>query len=85
MLAGCGEGFAGSQRFALSPGDVVVFPPGVVHGVDNLPAPPGQPGQRLYCLQCMLPNEAFVEYVQSGDWQEGLGRDDMCVLHPMFC
>jgi mannose-6-phosphate isomerase-like protein (cupin superfamily) len=56
------------QRVQVSPGDVAVFPPGVVHGVDN----PG--GSQLYCLQMMLPNEFFVEFVRSG---EEAGRLDV--------
>jgi oxalate decarboxylase/phosphoglucose isomerase-like protein (cupin superfamily) len=71
VLAGKGEAVFGEgedgadgnmrvQRVVLGPGDVAVFPPGVVHGVDN----PGD--SQLYCLQMMLPNEAFVEWVRSG-------------------
>lgn len=56
------------QRVQVSPGDVAVFPPGVVHGVDN----PG--ASQLYCLQMMLPNEFFVEFVRSG---EEAGRLDV--------
>jgi mannose-6-phosphate isomerase-like protein (cupin superfamily) len=71
VLAGKGEAVFGEvgdgadagrgvQRVVVGPGDVAVFPPGVVHGVDN----PGD--SQLYCLQMMLPNEAFVEWVRSG-------------------
>ena len=71
VLAGKGEAVFGEggdgadagrgvQRVVVGPGDVAVFPPGVVHGVDN----PGE--SQLYCLQMMLPNEAFVEWVRSG-------------------
>jgi mannose-6-phosphate isomerase-like protein (cupin superfamily) len=52
---------AATRRVPLSAGDVVVFSPGVLHGVDNLSS-----GQ-LYCLQMMLPNESFAEYVRSGE------------------
>jgi mannose-6-phosphate isomerase-like protein (cupin superfamily) len=59
------------QRVLMSPGDVAVFPPGVVHGVDN----PGD--SQLYCLQMMLPNEYFVEWVRSG---EEAGRLDVAAV-----
>lgn len=56
ILAGSGEGFCGppgpaQQRFPVAAGDVVVFRPGSVHGIDNSPA------SRMYCLELMLPNE----------------------------
>ncbi|KAF6256914.1 hypothetical protein COO60DRAFT_1640359 [Scenedesmus sp. NREL 46B-D3] len=51
-------GRAGAR--AMDVGDVAVFPPGVLHGVDN------ESDQQLYCLQMMLPNESFVEWVRSG-------------------
>ncbi len=59
VLAGEGQGFAGGKRFPLRAGDCAVFPPGVVHGIDNLPADDvgsggssgGSKGGRLYCLQ----------------------------------
>jgi len=62
------------QRVEVSPGDVAVFAPGVLHGVDNAS------GDQLYCLQMMLPNEAFVEWVQSG---EAAGSLDVSALQRM--
>jgi quercetin dioxygenase-like cupin family protein len=62
---------SGAQRVVMSPGDVAVFPPGVVHGVDT----PGS--SQLYCLQMMLPNESFVEWVRSG---EEAGRLDVAAV-----
>jgi mannose-6-phosphate isomerase-like protein (cupin superfamily) len=59
------------QRVPVSPGDVAVFAPGVVHGVDNAS------GSQLYCLQMMLPNEFFVEFVRSG---EEAGRLDVTAV-----
>ena len=49
--AGEGTGFCGSERFSVRAGDVVCFKPGATHGIDN------GPGQRMYCLELMLPNE----------------------------
>ena len=65
MAAGEGEAFCDGERFSLGPGDVVVFPPGVVHGIDN-----GR--DVMYCVEVMLPiggREAteFAEFVRSGD------------------
>jgi mannose-6-phosphate isomerase-like protein (cupin superfamily) len=59
------------QRVSVSPGDVAVFAPGIVHGVDN------PSGSQLYCLQMMLPNEFFVEFVRSG---EEAGRLDVTAV-----
>jgi quercetin dioxygenase-like cupin family protein len=39
------HGPGGRQRVAMEVGDVAVFPPGVLHGVDN------ESDQQLYCLQ----------------------------------
>lgn len=50
------------ERVVMRAGDVACFPPGVVHGVDNPSS-----SSELYCLQMMLPNEAFVEWVRSGE------------------
>ena len=52
----------GLGAVSLAPGDVVVFPPGLVHAIDN-----GGANGRLYTLQLMAPNDAFAERVQSGE------------------
>lgn len=36
---------------AVRAGDVVVFRPGALHGIDN------SPDSRMYCLELMVPNE----------------------------
>jgi mannose-6-phosphate isomerase-like protein (cupin superfamily) len=48
VLAGKAEGVSGTeqQRTALTAGDVAVFPPGVLHGIDNPSST-----EQLYCLQ----------------------------------
>jgi hypothetical protein len=51
ILAGEGTGFCGSERFPVRAGDVVVFRPGALHGIDN------SPDSRMYCLELMVPNE----------------------------
>lgn len=58
---GGGLGIDGGARVPLRAGDVAVFPPGVVHAIDNLSTT-----GRLFCLQMMLPNEMFAEYVAGG-------------------
>eukprot|EP00877_Chromochloris_zofingiensis_P010143 jgi/Chrzof1/5382/Cz16g00230.t1 len=45
VLAGQAQGFANGRRFDMEAGGVVVFPPGVEHGIDN------KSDKRLYCLQ----------------------------------
>ena len=49
-----------SQRAQVKPGDVVVFPPRTVHGIDIAPD-----SERAYCLQLMLPRDSFAEHVQA--------------------
>jgi quercetin dioxygenase-like cupin family protein len=80
VLAGAGEGFAGGARFPLRAGDAAVFRPGAEHGIDV-----GAGGGRLYCLELMLPNEAFAEFVRAGTRARGLGLDDLCVLARVGC
>lgn len=38
-------------------GDVVVFRPGAVHGIDN------GPDSRMYCLELMVPNEVGTKVI----------------------
>ena len=35
MAAGSGSGFCEEERLHIKAGDVVAFPPGCVHGIDN--------------------------------------------------
>ena len=65
---------------AVAAGDVVVFRPGSVHGIDN-----GTALGRMYCLEVMLPNEQFAEFVRSGTDTGQLGQDDLCVLASVGC
>ncbi len=52
--AGQGEGFCGDDRFPVRAGDVVVFPPQSVHGIDV------SEDARMYCLELMQPNDMFA-------------------------
>jgi mannose-6-phosphate isomerase-like protein (cupin superfamily) len=79
ILSGEGEGFCDDVRFPVKAGDVVVFKPRSVHGIDN-----GQ-GRRMYCLELMLPNESFAEFVRGGRETGGLKEDDMCVIASIGC
>ena len=65
---------------AVAAGDVVVFRPGSVHGIDH-----GTALGRMYCLEVMLPNEQFAEFVRSGTDTGQLGQDDLCVLASIGC
>ncbi|KAG2427949.1 hypothetical protein HXX76_011936 [Chlamydomonas incerta] len=79
VLAGEGVAFCNGQRFTVRAGDVVVFPPRAVHGIDN------NTDDKLYCLQLMTPNEAFVEHVKSGEAVGRLDDEDICNLASRHC
>lgn len=79
VLAGSGEAFCDGERFPLSAGDAVVFPPTTVHGIDN-----GAAG-RMYCLELMLPNEMFAEFVRQGTDAGSLDARDLCVMLAQGC
>jgi hypothetical protein len=79
ILSGSGEGFCGGERFPLRPGDVVAFRPGTLHGIDN-----GQES-KMYCLEVMLPNEEFAEFVRAGRDTGGISDEDLCVIAPLGC
>lgn len=79
VLLGSGVAFCGDDRFPVSQGDCVVFPPLSVHGIDNFSS------EKLYCLQIMLPNEMFVEFVKSGKAVGRLSDEDLCNLIAVRC
>lgn len=79
IMAGDGESFCNDHRQPIKAGDVVVFPPGSVHGIDNGPA------SRMYCIELMLPNQMFAELVHSGRSTGGLDDLDLCVLLAQGC
>ncbi len=58
-VAGQGEGFCGDQRFPVRAGDIVVFPPRSVHGIDV------SEDARMYCLELMQPNDMFAGALQA--------------------
>lgn len=78
ILSGHGHGFCNTERFPVGPGDIVAFHPGSVHGIDN-----GQE-QRMYCIEVMLPDEDFAEFVRRGSIDK-LGDDDLCILTRIGC
>ncbi|GIL75171.1 hypothetical protein Vretimale_7864 [Volvox reticuliferus] len=80
VLAGEGIAFCNGKRFPVRPGDCVVFPPRAVHGIDNISSK-----SKLYCLQLMMPNEAFVEHVKSGEAMGRLDDEDLCYLTSRHC
>ena len=63
----------------LQAGDVVVFPPGSIHGIDN--GPKGS----MFCLELMLPNDMFAEFVQQGQPAGPLRKEDLCILISVGC
>lgn len=78
ILQGTGEGFCQGSRFPIAPGDIVAFQPGSTHGVDN------GPQERMYCIEVMLPDENFAEFVRSGPLKR-LEDDDLCILARVGC
>lgn len=79
ILSGSGSAFCDGRRFAVHPGDVVVFPPTSVHGIDNGSV------ERLFCLELMLPNEMFAELVRKGIFSGALSQQDLCTLAAEEC
>lgn len=75
---GKGEGFCDGQRFPVAAGDLLLFPPKSVHGIDV------SDDTKMYCLEFMLPNEMFAEFVRNGT-SSGLQDDDLCQLNVISC
>jgi hypothetical protein len=40
--------------------------------------------QRMYCIEVMLPDEDFAEFVRKGSI-DSLGVDDLCILTRIGC
>jgi quercetin dioxygenase-like cupin family protein len=80
ILSGSGVAECNGHRFEVGRGDVVVFPPKSVHGIDNLPD-----AEPLYCLELMLPNDMFSEFVRSGQPVGMLNAQDICTLINFGC
>ena len=79
ILAGDGIGFCDDESFPVTAGDVVVFPPTSLHGIDN------GPNSKMYCLELMLPNDMFAEFVRQGQPTGKLHADDMCIMIAQGC
>lgn len=79
VLGGQGVGINNGEKVPLRAGDVAVFPPHVVHAIDNTS------DARLYCLQMMLPNDMFAEYVTSGSLLDPLDASDMAGIISGSC
>ena len=72
-------GFCDQRRFSVKPGDVIVFPPGSLHGIDV------DSVGKMYCLELMLPNDKFAELVRAGTPIGALLDDDLCVMIAAGC
>mmetsp|Transcript_21036 Transcript_21036/g.63289 ORF Transcript_21036/g.63289 Transcript_21036/m.63289 type:complete len:517 (+) Transcript_21036:230-1780(+) len=79
ILSGTGTAFCDGRSFPVAAGDIVVFPPTSVHGIDN------GPDERLFCLELMLPNEMFAELVRQGIFSGALSDEDLCTLVAEEC
>eukprot|EP00892_Ulva_mutabilis_P010958 jgi/Ulvmu1/8234/UM041_0044.1 len=69
--------FCNGHRTSIEPGDVVVFRPGCVHGIDT-------GAEKVYCLELLLPNQDFAEMVRLGQ-EMTLDQDDSCILAAIGC
>jgi len=79
VLAGEGDAYCDGHTIPVSVGDVIVFPPGTLHALDN------NTGSKLYTLQMMCPDDEFVAYVQSGEHVGRLNDEDICNLTANRC
>ena len=79
ILAGDGIGLCDGETFPVTAGDVVVFPPTSLHGIDN------GDDSKMYCLELMLPNDMFAEFVRQGQPTGKLRDDDMCIMIAQGC
>lgn len=79
ILSGTGTAQCEAESWPVGPGSVVVFPPTLAHGIDV------DAGGRMYCLQMMLPDDSFADFVRSGSRDEEVGgaalrEEDLCAL-----
>jgi quercetin dioxygenase-like cupin family protein len=79
VLAGTGVAHCDGASFALAPGDVVIFPPTCVHGLDADEDSP------LVCLELLCPNDSFAERVRAGEHTGGLADEELCALAAVGC
>lgn len=80
ILSGHGEAFCDNRRMSIKTGDIIAFRPGAVHGIDNTSTK-----EKIYCLELMLPNENFAEFVRAGRPMGNLNDDDLCILARIGC
>jgi quercetin dioxygenase-like cupin family protein len=80
VLAGTGTAGCDGTPTPLAPGDVAIFPPASVHGLD---ADPGQ--APLVCLELLAPNDAFAERVRAGEMTGRLADEELCALAAVGC
>jgi quercetin dioxygenase-like cupin family protein len=80
ILSGSGTAECDGEKWHIRAGDAVVFTPGSLHGIDV------DCSGRMYCLQMMLPDDDFAQYVRSGDDTGGtLEAEDLCKLVSIAC
>ncbi|KAJ9507943.1 hypothetical protein QJQ45_021184 [Haematococcus lacustris] len=79
ILSGEGDAYCDGQHLPVRAGDLVVFRPGSLHGLDN------NTPNKLYALQMMCPDDDFVAYVKSGELLGSLADEDLCKLAATRC
>ena len=60
VLAGEGRALFDGRVAALSPGTILIVPPGLEHVVENTGS------EKLYCLTTMIPDENFAALIRDG-------------------
>ena len=73
VLQGEGVARCDGQAVTLRAGDSLLVKPGAEHVIENTGA------GRLYCLQVMVPNDAFAELIRNGT-PAALDAEDLAVL-----
>ena len=79
VLSGTGTAHCDGASFALAPGDVAIFPPTSMHGID------ADEGAPLVCLELLCPNDSFAEKVRSGELTGSLADEELCALAAVGC
>ena len=80
ILSGTGTAQCEADTWPVGPGSVVVFRPTLTHGIDV------DAGAPMYCLQMMLPDDSFADFVRSGSREQdevggaALREEDLCAL-----
>ena len=79
VLEGGGNARCNGNLSPLGPGDVVILPPRLAHGLDA-----GAAG-RMACLELLVPADGFEAEVRRGGAVGRLADDELCALAAVGC